>query len=153
MPPVIALSPSQSFLCAKTKHSSMSSSPLTYSSLSCSRDRVRRRFCSIRAETMATEKLGIKIEKNPPETKLAQLGIRKWPKYAHMTLSVPFSLLLGFYVMCFGIFFIYLCIFGLTISGIFWLCCICCGFRVRKEWALLKKIGNVISGNQMHVKH
>lgn len=34
----------------------------------------------IRAETMATEKLGIKIEKNPPESKLAQLGVRNWPK-------------------------------------------------------------------------
>lgn len=34
----------------------------------------------IRAESMATEKLGIKIEKNPPESKLTQLGVRNWPK-------------------------------------------------------------------------
>ena len=27
-----------------------------------------------------TEKLGIKVEKNPPESKLTQLGIRNWPK-------------------------------------------------------------------------
>lgn len=35
---------------------------------------------AIRAESMATEKLGIKIENNPPETKLTQLGVRNWPK-------------------------------------------------------------------------
>jgi len=34
----------------------------------------------IRAETMATEKLGIKVERNPPESKLAELGVRRWPK-------------------------------------------------------------------------
>lgn len=34
----------------------------------------------IRAESMATEKLGIKIEKNPQESKLTQLGVRNWPK-------------------------------------------------------------------------
>lgn len=27
-----------------------------------------------------TEKLGIKIESNPPESKLTQLGVRQWPK-------------------------------------------------------------------------
>ncbi|WVY96229.1 hypothetical protein V8G54_028380 [Vigna mungo] len=33
------------------------------------------------AESMTTviEKLGIKIERNPPESKLTQLGVRKWP--------------------------------------------------------------------------
>ncbi|CAL9079333.1 unnamed protein product [Musa textilis] len=36
----------------------------------------------IRAETMATEKLGIKVERNPPESRLAELGVRQWPKYA-----------------------------------------------------------------------
>ncbi|CAL9136950.1 unnamed protein product [Musa acuminata var. zebrina] len=35
----------------------------------------------IRAETMATEKLGIKVERNPPESRLAELGVRQWPKY------------------------------------------------------------------------
>lgn len=33
---------------------------------------------AIRAES--TEKLGITIEKNPPESKLTQLGVRSWPK-------------------------------------------------------------------------
>lgn len=34
------------------------------------------------SETMSTtiEKLGIKIVKNPPETKLTDLGVRSWPK-------------------------------------------------------------------------
>lgn len=27
-----------------------------------------------------TEKLGIKIVKNPPESKLSELGVRSWPK-------------------------------------------------------------------------
>ncbi|KAG6719439.1 hypothetical protein I3843_03G009900 [Carya illinoinensis] len=85
---VCALSPSQSFLCVKTKHSL---SPLSYSSVSCSRDRVRRQFGSIRAETMATEKLGIKIEKNPPESKLTQLGIRKWPKWGCPPSKFPWT--------------------------------------------------------------
>ncbi|XP_073116065.1 uncharacterized protein [Elaeis guineensis] len=35
----------------------------------------------IRAETMETEKLGIKVERNPPESKLAELGVRRWPKW------------------------------------------------------------------------
>ncbi|XWS10771.1 hypothetical protein CRYUN_Cryun38cG0026500 [Craigia yunnanensis] len=35
---------------------------------------------NVRAESMATEKLGIKVEKNPPESKLSQLGVHQWPK-------------------------------------------------------------------------
>ncbi|KAL0909948.1 hypothetical protein M5K25_020862 [Dendrobium thyrsiflorum] len=38
----------------------------------------------IRAETMATEKLGIKVERDPPESKLSELGIRQWPNLARM---------------------------------------------------------------------
>ena len=33
-----------------------------------------------KSNSVATEKLGIKIEKNPPESKLTQLGVRTWPK-------------------------------------------------------------------------
>jgi len=42
----------------------------------------RRRFAAVRAsaETMATEKLGIKVERNPPESRLSELGVRQWPK-------------------------------------------------------------------------
>ena len=51
---------------------------------------------SVRAEnssSMATEseKLGIKIERNPPDSKLTQLGVRNWPKYV-----LPDSLFLLF---------------------------------------------------------
>jgi len=30
---------------------------------------------------MATEKLGIKVERNPPESRLSELGVRQWPKW------------------------------------------------------------------------
>lgn len=43
-------------------------------------------MATIRAESMATEKLGITIEKNPPESKLTQLGVRNWPKYVYTIL-------------------------------------------------------------------
>ncbi|KAI7745899.1 hypothetical protein M8C21_005527 [Ambrosia artemisiifolia] len=33
------------------------------------------------SDTMTTEKLGIKIVKNPPESKLTELGVRSWPKW------------------------------------------------------------------------
>ncbi|XP_077231580.1 rmlC-like cupins superfamily protein [Tasmannia lanceolata] len=45
----------------------------------------------IRAETMATEKLGIKIENNPPESKLAELGVRKWPKWGCPPSKFPWT--------------------------------------------------------------
>ncbi|KGN52597.1 uncharacterized protein LOC101218376 [Cucumis sativus] len=35
----------------------------------------------IRADSMATERLGIKVEKNPSESKLTELGVRQWPKW------------------------------------------------------------------------
>ena len=74
----------------KTKHSS-SLLPFTYP-----RNSSRRRIVSVRAESsssMATEseKLGIKIERNPPDSKLTQLGVRNWPKYV-----LPASLFLLF---------------------------------------------------------
>lgn len=47
--------------------------------------RNRRRLVTIAAESsMATDKLGIKIEKNPPESTLTQLGVKNWPKYLSM---------------------------------------------------------------------
>ncbi|EXB80310.1 hypothetical protein L484_025166 [Morus notabilis] len=45
----------------------------------------------IRADSMATEKLGIKIEKNPPESKLAQLGVRNWPKWGCPPSKFPWT--------------------------------------------------------------
>ncbi|WOL04119.1 hypothetical protein Cni_G12840 [Canna indica] len=45
----------------------------------------------IRAETMATEKLGIKVERNPPESKLADLGVRQWPKWGCPPSKFPWT--------------------------------------------------------------
>ncbi|KAG6517228.1 hypothetical protein ZIOFF_020608 [Zingiber officinale] len=41
--------------------------------------------CRVRADTTATEKLGIKVVRNPPESELADLGVRQWPKYFSST--------------------------------------------------------------------
>ncbi|XP_010930371.1 uncharacterized protein [Elaeis guineensis] len=46
---------------------------------------------TIRAETMATEKLGIKVERNPPESKLAELGVRQWPKWGCAPSKFPWT--------------------------------------------------------------
>ncbi|KAE8022202.1 hypothetical protein FH972_008026 [Carpinus fangiana] len=81
------LSAGQSLLYTKTKHSL----PFTSSPVGCSRNIVGRRFCAVRAETMATEKLGIKIERNPPESKLTQLGVRKWPKWSCPPSKFPWT--------------------------------------------------------------
>ncbi|THU44459.1 hypothetical protein C4D60_Mb02t07590 [Musa balbisiana] len=45
----------------------------------------------IRAETMATEKLGIKVERNPPEARLAELGVRQWPKWGCSPSKFPWT--------------------------------------------------------------
>ncbi|KAL0540572.1 hypothetical protein IC582_020580 [Cucumis melo] len=41
----------------------------------------RAQSLQIRADSMATERLGIKVEKNPSESKLSELGVRQWPKW------------------------------------------------------------------------
>ncbi|GLT32888.1 hypothetical protein SLA2020_075190 [Shorea laevis] len=46
---------------------------------------------TVRAESMATEKLGIKVEKNPPESKLSQLGVRQWPKWGCPPSKFPWT--------------------------------------------------------------
>ncbi|PON36286.1 RmlC-like cupins superfamily protein [Parasponia andersonii] len=46
---------------------------------------------AIRAESMATERLGIKIEKNPPESKLTRLGVRNWPKWGCPPSKFPWT--------------------------------------------------------------
>lgn len=35
---------------------------------------------SVKAEAIAIEKSGVKIVRNPPESKLTELGVRSWPK-------------------------------------------------------------------------
>ena len=50
-------------------------------------------LATTRAETMTTviEKLGIKIERNPPESKLTQLGVRQWPKWGCPPSKFPWT--------------------------------------------------------------
>ncbi|KAK2640549.1 hypothetical protein Ddye_028344 [Dipteronia dyeriana] len=53
-----------------------------------------RRGSVVRAETgMCTtiEKLGIKIQRNPPESTLSQLGVRKWPKWGCPPSKFPWT--------------------------------------------------------------
>lgn len=66
--------------------------PITVPSTSV-RFRKTRSSSRVRAEAggaMATEKMGIKIETNPPESKLTELGVRTWPKYVNSVLVLPF---------------------------------------------------------------
>ncbi|CAL5016753.1 unnamed protein product [Urochloa decumbens] len=53
----------------------------------------RRRFGAVRAsaETMATEKLGIRVERNPPESRLSELGVRQWPKWGCEKSKFPWT--------------------------------------------------------------
>ncbi|CAN8246644.1 unnamed protein product [Cochlearia groenlandica] len=46
---------------------------------------------AIRAESKSTEKLGIFVEKNPPESKLTQLGVRNWPKWGCPPSKFPWT--------------------------------------------------------------
>ncbi|KAE8687881.1 hypothetical protein F3Y22_tig00111008pilonHSYRG00330 [Hibiscus syriacus] len=46
---------------------------------------------TIRSESMATEKLGIKVETNPSESKLSQLGVHQWPKWGCPPSKFPWT--------------------------------------------------------------
>ncbi|XP_062225751.1 uncharacterized protein LOC133924295 [Phragmites australis] len=52
-----------------------------------------RRFAAVRAsaEAMATEKLGIRVERNPPESSLSELGVRQWPKWGCEQSKFPWT--------------------------------------------------------------
>lgn len=41
--------------------------------------------------TTTIEKLGIKIERNPPESKLTELGVRQWPKWGCPPSKFPWT--------------------------------------------------------------
>ncbi|KAL1810065.1 hypothetical protein ACET3Z_027055 [Daucus carota] len=43
------------------------------------------------ADIMTTEKLGIKITNNPPESKLSELGVRSWPKWGCPPSKFPWT--------------------------------------------------------------
>ncbi|XP_078175939.1 uncharacterized protein LOC144569456 [Carex rostrata] len=49
------------------------------------------RFVRVRAQTMATEKLGIIVEKNPPESRLSELGVKQWPKWGCPPSNFPWT--------------------------------------------------------------
>uniref|UniRef100_A0A0A9DB59 (S)-ureidoglycine aminohydrolase cupin domain-containing protein n=1 Tax=Arundo donax TaxID=35708 RepID=A0A0A9DB59_ARUDO len=53
----------------------------------------RRRFAAVRAsaEAMATEKLGIRVERTPPESRLSDLGVRQWPKWGCEKSKFPWT--------------------------------------------------------------
>ncbi|CAN6270043.1 unnamed protein product [Urochloa humidicola] len=57
------------------------------------RPKRRRRFAAVRAsaEAMATEKLGIRVERNPPESRLSELGVRQWPKWGCEKSKFPWT--------------------------------------------------------------
>ncbi|CAL0316679.1 unnamed protein product [Lupinus luteus] len=78
------LSPNHSLLSSQTKHSAIYT--VTVPS-------TRRVGAPIRAEsvTSVTEKLGIKIQRNPPESKLTELGVRQWPKWGCPPSKFPWT--------------------------------------------------------------
>ncbi|CAM0904493.1 unnamed protein product [Alopecurus aequalis] len=55
----------------------------------------RGRFAAARvrasAEAMATEKLGVRVERNPPESRLSELGVREWPKWGCEQSKFPWT--------------------------------------------------------------
>ncbi|GAY62266.1 hypothetical protein CUMW_216420 [Citrus unshiu] len=78
---------SSSFLLLKQPTFSPRSKPSNHFS-------TRRRVVVVRAEAMSTttiEKLGVKIERNPPESKLTELGVRQWPKWGCPPSKFPWT--------------------------------------------------------------
>ncbi|XP_009366892.2 uncharacterized protein LOC103956596 [Pyrus x bretschneideri] len=47
--------------------------------------------CSADADSTATQKLGIKVDRNPPESRLTQLGVRNWPKWGCPPSKFPWT--------------------------------------------------------------
>ncbi|OAY24281.1 uncharacterized protein LOC110604426 [Manihot esculenta] len=46
---------------------------------------------SVKAEAIAIEKSGVKIVRNPPESKLTELGVRSWPKWGCPPSKFPWT--------------------------------------------------------------
>ncbi|KAJ9676439.1 hypothetical protein PVL29_025121 [Vitis rotundifolia] len=68
-----------------------SSSPLSTKSPKTYKPTCRVNTGIVRAEAMTTEKLGIKIERNPPESRLTQLGVKSWPKWGCEPSKFPWT--------------------------------------------------------------
>lgn len=69
----------------------------TGSNLFGARNKKNPSFYIVRASTEGTsmsttiEKLGVKIERNPPESRLSQLGVRDWPKWGCAPSKFPWT--------------------------------------------------------------
>lgn len=87
------LSPNPSLLSSQTKHSAIYTPISTAATFPSTRRVGGRLHLTTRAESMTTvtEKLGIKIERNPPESKLTQLGVRQWPKWGCPPSKFPWT--------------------------------------------------------------
>ncbi|KAJ9152377.1 hypothetical protein P3X46_025948 [Hevea brasiliensis] len=46
---------------------------------------------TVKAEAITTEKSGVKIVRNPPESKLTELGVRSWPKWGCPASKFPWT--------------------------------------------------------------
>lgn len=66
---------------------------LSFSSSTPAAGRSRRRCAAVRAmaDAMATEKLGIRVERNPPESRLSEVGVRQWPKWGCEVSKFPWT--------------------------------------------------------------
>ncbi|KAM0869216.1 hypothetical protein ACQ4PT_040813 [Festuca glaucescens] len=49
----------------------------------------RGRFAA--ARVMASAKLGVRVERNPPESRLSELGVRQWPKWGCEQSKFPWT--------------------------------------------------------------
>ncbi|XP_021903393.1 uncharacterized protein LOC110818733 [Carica papaya] len=77
--------------CLTSTSNLFSKTPLSYSLFTARSGLVRSTPAAIRAESMATEKLGITVHTNPPESILTELGVRKWPKWGCPPSKFPWT--------------------------------------------------------------
>eukprot|EP00250_Pteridium_aquilinum_P033367 c550_g1_i1 orf=136-624(+) len=71
--------------------STVSASPLSFSVRPASAPRA---LCVTRAmasESTVEEKLGVRVERNPPESHLSALGVRSWPKWGCPPSKFPWT--------------------------------------------------------------
>ncbi|KAJ8759655.1 hypothetical protein K2173_009739 [Erythroxylum novogranatense] len=61
------------------------------SSVSITRTRTRMATPAVKAETVTIEKSGIKVVRNPSESKLTELGVRSWPKWGCPPSKFPWT--------------------------------------------------------------
>ena len=94
----------------------------------------------LREESMSnvTEKLGIKIERNPSEEKLTQLGVRQWSKYILYSLfSTHFTLFL-FFIFFYFLFFLRFCFFFTKKMSFTMIWCVCVYVPRFQHWRFFR---------------